>query len=403
MDGIRRVLEAVNYKVRYVQNFTDIDDKIIKRATEQNIPYHQLTQTFIDAYFEDMAQLNILPADRYPRATEYIPQMISVIERLIESGNAYIAESGDVWFEVHTFEGYGKLSKKKIDELEAGARVEVTEGKRDPNDFVLWKSAKPGEPFWESPWGPGRPGWHIECSAMAMQELGPTIDIHAGGEDLVFPHHENEICQSEAVTGKPFVRYWIHNGFVTIKNEKMSKSTGNFFTLRDILAQFSGPVLRFFLLRSHYRTPLQFSFEGVAEAKAALDKLVNTVHVHALSPAPTGDLSQEIDRLTDKFWAAVTDDFNFAEAIGILFEFNRVINTAEISSSPLQKLMSILGIEIQRETEVSQNVLNLLELRWNARQNRDFATADRLREELFDHHHIVVEDSKTEYRWKKLT
>ncbi|NBV42779.1 cysteine--tRNA ligase, partial [bacterium] len=254
-DCIRRVLAYAGYSVRYIQNFTDIDDKIINRANEAGVTVDQLTARYIDAYFEDMDRLGIQRADAYPRATEYVKQMLDLIQRLLDAGNAYQIPSGDVVFSVGTFSNYGKLSKKKLDDLEAGARVDIDSEKRHPGDFVLWKSAKPGEPAWDSPWGKGRPGWHIECSAMAMDELGPTIDIHAGGEDLVFPHHENEICQSECVTGKPFVRYWVHNGFVTIRDEKMSKSLGNFKTLRDVLAEYDGDVVRFFLLKVHYRSP----------------------------------------------------------------------------------------------------------------------------------------------------
>ncbi len=403
-DTMRRVLLAAGYSVRYVQNFTDIDDKIINRAAEAGIEYHTLTQRFIDAYMEDMGQLGISPADCYPRATEYLPQMIEMIGSLVASGHAYVSDTGDVWYSVDTFEGYGRLSRKKRDELIAGVRVDAMDGKRHPSDFVLWKSAKPGEPTWESPWGPGRPGWHIECSAMARQELGESIDIHAGGEDLIFPHHENEICQSEAVTHKPFVRYWVHNGFVTIDNEKMSKSLGNFFTIRDVLTQVSGQALRFFLLRSHYRTPLHYSLDGVKEAKVGLDKLVNTVNLHRDSPEAFGAVLSSIEVLKNRFWQAVSDDFNFSEAIGVLFDLSRMINTSEVSSGVLAELMGILGLESAALGEsITQEAEDLMKVRWDAKQNRDFGTADRLRIELLERFQILVEDTKTEYRWKKLT
>jgi len=402
-DVMRRVLTALGYRVKYVQNFTDIDDKIIQRSAHSGREYHALTREFIEAYMADMAQLGVIPADIYPRATQYLPQMIGMIEALIASGHAYVSPVGDVWYAVDTFDGYGRLSRKKRDELIAGARVDTVEGKRHPHDFVLWKSAKPGEPTWDSPWGPGRPGWHIECSAMARQELGDTIDIHAGGEDLVFPHHDNEICQSEAVTKKPFVRYWVHNGFVTIDNEKMSKSLGNFFTIRDVMKEVSGQALRFFLLRSHYRTPLNYSIHGVKEAKVALDKLVNTVMTHQDGADATGESLAEVQALEARFWASLTDDFNFAEAIGVLFDLSRYINISGGSSAPLARLMDVLGLATVAESvSLSDEERELLRVRWEAKQARDFATADRLRVELLDRFQIVVEDSKTEYRWKKL-
>ncbi len=274
-DCIRRHLAYRGYSVRFVQNFTDIDDKIIKRSNELGEDWRSLTDRFIAACLEDLVALNVLPAESYPRATAYIDQMQALISVLIDKKAAYVA-GGDVYFSVAAFPDYGKLSKKVLEDLVAGSRVGVSDIKKDPLDFVLWKSAKPGEPSWESPWGAGRPGWHIECSAMVLSSFGETIDIHAGGQDLIFPHHENEICQSECATGKSFSRYWLHNGFVTIRDEKMAKSAGNFFTIRDLLAKYSGEVVRFFLLKTHYRSPLGFSLEGLDESAQALSRLQHT-------------------------------------------------------------------------------------------------------------------------------
>ncbi len=399
-DAIRRVLAALGFQVKYVQNFTDIDDKIIQRATARGISTTELTTEFIQAYFDDMAKLNIMQASVYPKATDYVDQMIQMIQQLVDTDHAYPSPSGDVWYAVDTFAEYGKLSKKNRHDLEQGVRIELTNGKRHPHDFVLWKSSKPGEPFWDSPWGPGRPGWHIECSAMVFDTLGQTIDIHAGGEDLVFPHHENEICQSESVSNAPFAQYWIHNGFVTIKDEKMSKSTGNFFTLRDILAQTNGAALRFFLLKSHYRSPLQFSFEGIQEAQVALEKLFNTVRLHANSPAANVDVESAIGTHVNRFWDALCHDFNFAEGIGVLFDLSRLINATGCNSQPLDTLLEVLGLERPQEPElISSELLALMEQRWAAKKSRDFKTADALRDQLLQAG-ITIEDAGDHYRWK---
>lgn len=402
-DVMRRVFESLGYAVTYVQNFTDIDDKIIKRSAESGIGFHELTAQFIDAYMTDLGALGVRPADYYPRATDYVIHMIEMIEILLKKNHAYLSDQGDVWYSVASFDGYGKLSKKKMDELIAGARGDVTPGKRDAADFVLWKSVKPGEPSWPSPWGPGRPGWHIECSAMAREILGDTIDIHAGGADLIFPHHENEICQSESVSDKQFVRYWIHNGFVTIDNEKMSKSVGNFFAIRDVLTQVDGQVLRFFLLKSHYRMPLHYSLDGLKEAGVALEKLTNTARTHANSPACQESDAVAMAELHARFWSALTDDFNFPEAVGVLFDMSRLINTLGCCSSMLVESMEVLGLTLPIIDTISPEILAIMERRWAAKQNREFALADQLRIELIDHHQIVVEDSKTEYRWKKVS
>lgn len=404
-DILRRYLTYSGYTVRYIQNFTDIDDKILKRAAELGLDYSALAQQFIDAYFEDMDRLAIARADLYPRATQYIKPMLHIIQGLIDKGAAYVV-SGDVFFSVETFAPYGKLSKKILEDLEAGIRVEVNSAKRKPLDFVLWKSAKPGEPSWDSPWGLGRPGWHIECSAMAMTELGETIDIHGGGEDLVFPHHENEIAQSESFCGKPFARYWIHNGFVTIKNEKMSKSLKNFYTIREILEQFDGEDLRFFLARVHYRTPLNFSFEGLKESQQALARLYQCLREHGVTekPAASPELQQTLVDLKERFLHAMDDDVNSAEAIGVLFDLNRFVNSHGVGGNVLFELGRVLGLfqrPIQQEEILSPEAEALFAARKQARLARDFKKSDELRDELLNQHGIIVEDTPQGVRWKR--
>ena len=399
-DCIRRTLLTNGYAVTFVQNFTDIDDKIIARANERNIPTTQLTETFIDAFFQDMDQLNILRATTYPKATEYLPQMITFIQGLIDKKCAYVQE-GDVFFAIDKAHNYGKLSKKIIEDLIAGKRVDTLEKKENPLDFALWKAAKPNEPAWDSPWGPGRPGWHIECSAMALHTLGETIDIHGGGEDLIFPHHENEICQSECYTQKPLANYWIHNGFVTIKDEKMSKSKKNFFTIRDILKEFSGETLRFFLLKVHYRSPLNFSFDGLKEAEQALKKLKNTIV--QFPPKPEVPTSEEARRLEIKFHDALRNDFNFAEAIGILFELYHHIHATQANSQSLKNCASLLGL-LEKEEALEtppESVLELAAQRQAAKTAKDYAKADALRQEI-QSLGWSIEDTKDGSRWKKL-
>ena len=401
-DIVRRVLESQGHTVKFIQNFTDIDDKIIKRAQELNMPYTVLTQQFIEAYHEDFKQLNVKAADSYPRATAHIPEMIQMIQDLLDKGHAYEAH-GDIFFAIDTFEDYGKLSKKVLDDLEAGNRVEVDTEKKNPFDFVLWKSSKPGEPFWESPFGQGRPGWHIECSAMATKCLGDTIDIHAGGEDLVFPHHENEIAQSECCTSKPFANYWIHNGFVNIRNEKMSKSKKNFFTIREVLKEFEGETLRFFLLKVHYRTGLSFSFDGLTEAEQALERLHNTLkNVKTTDVTDKGD---EFTALEEKFMAALCDDFNTAEAIGVLFELNKVINTVQCGTSVLKRCGELLGLFYTAPTDeesLPQEVQALVEARIAAKKEKNFTQADAIRAQIQDEHGILIEDSREGLRWKRI-
>jgi cysteinyl-tRNA synthetase len=327
-DLLRRHLKASGYRVTFVRNITDIDDKIIKRARENGEPMTALTERFIRAYEEDCAALGVAPADHEPRATQYLPQIIDMVARLIERGHAYVGDNGDVYYSVASFAAYGRLSGKRVEDLRAGARVEIDESKRDPLDFVLWKAAKPGEPSWESPWGPGRPGWHIECSAMSVALLGPHFDIHGGGMDLKFPHHENEIAQTCAACGSEFVNVWVHNGFVRVDEEKMSKSLGNFFTVREVLELVRDPeVIRYFMLSSHYRGPINYSLENLEQADAALERLYNALQgVEAQASAPATDA-------TRRFLAAMDDDLNTPVAIAELQGLARLINTSKASGS----------------------------------------------------------------------
>jgi len=338
-DVVRRHLVHKGYRVKYVRNFTDIDDKIIKRAADTGTTWKEVAEKYTAEYLKDMAELGVDRPDVEPKATEHITEIIDIVKKLVERGYAYEA-GGDVFFAVRKFEGYGKLSGKPLDEMVSGSRVEVNEVKRDPLDFVLWKASKPGEPAWDSPWGPGRPGWHIECSAMSAKHLGETFDIHGGGMDLQFPHHENEIAQSEAATGKPFVKYWMHNGFVNVNREKMSKSLGNFFTIKEVLASYEPEAIRFFLLSTHYRNPIDFSDQSLKDARAALDRyytmkesLEDVLKGHSrksfveslLSPAAM-ELHQKAGAFREKFDEAMDDDFNTASAIGAVFELVRDVN-----------------------------------------------------------------------------
>jgi len=397
-DCMKRYLTYLGYHVNHVQNFTDIDDKIITRAHQLNISETELTEKFILAYFEDMNALNILPATTYPKATEFIPQIIEMIEKLINNGNAYAIE-GDVFFAIDTAKDYGKLSKKVVDDLIAGKRVDPSDKKKNPLDFALWKSAKAGEPKWPSPWGNGRPGWHIECSAMAYHTLGATIDIHAGGEDLIFPHHENEICQSECYTHQPLAKYWIHNGFVTIKDEKMSKSKNNFFTIRDVLKEFSGETIRYFLLKVHYRSSLNFSKNGLKEAEQALKKLHNTLTVFPPDDTP---LNEPLSLLKTKFHEALSADFNFAESLGVLFEIHHYIHQHQKGSQLLLDCGKLLGLFEQRPINDAppEEIIALSEQRTLAKKEKNFALADRLRAEILTQGWLL-EDTNTGIRYKK--
>jgi len=395
-DMISRYLRDRGYALTYVRNITDIDDKIIKRAAENKESIDSLTARFIQAMDEDAAALGMLKPDQEPRATQHIPAIIAMIGRLEKNGLAYRAANGDVYFAVNAFPGYGKLSGKHPDDLRAGARVEVQEAKNDPLDFVLWKAAKAGEPSWESPWGPGRPGWHIECSAMSTQCLGEHFDIHGGGLDLQFPHHENEIAQSEGATGRPFANYWIHNGFIRVDEEKMSKSLGNFFTIREVLAAYPAEVVRYFLLASHYRSPLNYSNENLDEARAALTRLYTALRG---SPATGPDTARD-SAAESEFHTVMEDDFNTSRAIAVLHglatrlnkEADRGVPEAVQIAATLRHLGSILGL-LQADAGdflqsgsaggISNEAIDrFIEQRTAARKARNFAEADRIRDQL---------------------
>ncbi|HET7674775.1 MAG TPA: cysteine--tRNA ligase [Gammaproteobacteria bacterium] len=393
-DTVARYLRARGYELTYVRNITDIDDKIIRRAAENGETVGELTQRMIEVTHADEAALGVLRPDMEPRATQAIDKMIAMIERLVASGYAYTADNGDVYYAVGRFADYGKLSGKKVDELRAGARVEVGEAKRDPVDFVLWKAAKPGEPSWPSPWGEGRPGWHIECSAMSTHALGNHFDIHGGGMDLQFPHHENEIAQSEAATGEPFVNVWMHNGFVQVDEEKMSKSLGNFFTVRDVLKRYRAEDVRYFILASHYRSPLNYSDENLASAHAGLERLYTALRGLEVGAAP------EASPYRDRFFAAMDDDFNTPVAISVLFDLAREINrlrdedmrAARGYAGLLVELGGVLGL-LQDDPErylrgaaggglPDEEIERFIIARADARKQRNFAEADRIRDEL---------------------
>jgi len=420
-DVVRSYLKYRGYDVVFVQNFTDIDDKMIKRAKEEGITVKQLAERFIKEYFTDADALRVKRADVHPRATEHIKEIIELIEKLIEKGYAY-AVDGDVYFAARKFKDYGKLSGQNLEELEAGARVEPGEKKKDPMDFALWKAKKEGEPCWGSPWGEGRPGWHIECSCMSMKYLGETIDIHGGGSDLIFPHHENEIAQSEAATGKPFARYFMHVGYLNVNNEKMSKSLGNFFTVREILKEYNPEVLRLFMLSTHYRSPINFSRELMDQARSALERLYNALYALKHLQEVTGDreLNQEerelLDRLRSlkqKFIDSMDDDFNTAEALGAIYEIVREANTnlKDTSSKKLVtytkelilELGDILGLfgDFGKEELVDEEILKLIEERQKARKEKNYALADKIRDELKDKG-VILEDTPSGVRWKKI-
>ena len=363
-DVLRRYFQYRGYDVTFVQNFTDIDDKVINKAKEEDVSYDTISTRFIEEYFKDAHGLGVHDADVHPLATENIPQILSLVQTLIEKGFAYAVENGDVYFRTEKFKSYGKLSHQPLEDLKAGARITVNDIKESPMDFALWKGAKPGEPSWESPWGAGRPGWHIECSAMANRYLGKTIDIHCGGEDLMFPHHENEIAQSEAANGRPFVHYWLHNAFLNIDNTKMSKSLGNFFTVREAADTYGYEPIRFFMLSAHYRSPINYSRESLTQAQAALERLYTAVdnldflvengEDRTLDKWET-ELIASFDQYRARFIEAMDDDFNTADAIGVLFELVRAVNTAMTAHTPsrqaakasldmIQELTNVLGL-----------------------------------------------------------
>ena len=409
-DMVSRWLRASGYDVTYVRNITDIDDKIIKRANENNESIAQLTQRFIDAMDEDSARLGVIRPDIEPKATEFVDGMLSMIVALVEKGFAYPAANGDVFYAVNKFEGYGKLSGKSLEDLRAGERVEVDSFKRDPMDFVLWKAAKPGEPSWDSPWGKGRPGWHIECSAMSSHHLGQHFDIHGGGQDLQFPHHENEIAQSEAAhshDGKPcqMVNYWMHNGFVRVDDEKMSKSLGNFFTIRTVLEKYDAEVVRFFILRAHYRSPLNYSDQHLDDAKSALTRLYTALR----GAEVTGAAVDWQHPLAMRFKEAMDDDFNTPEALAVLFDLaNEVNRTKDADSLRLLKaLAGVLGLLqrnpddfLQGDVTAELDVDGLIQARLTAKKNKNFAEADAIRKQLAEAG-IVLEDTPQGTTWRR--
>lgn len=417
-DTVRKYLQYRGYNVTFVSNFTDVDDKIIKAANELGEDVSELTSRFIDAYFADVEALGCSKADSHPRVTDHMVEIIDFIKVLVEKGYAYESQ-GDVYYRTRKFEGYGKLSHQSVDDLKVGARIQRGEKKEDALDFALWKAAKPGEIFWESPWGQGRPGWHIECSVMAREILGDTIDIHAGGQDLTFPHHENEIAQSEARTGKTFARYWMHNGYINIDNEKMSKSLGNFVLVNDIRKQIDPQILRFFMLSVHYRNPINYSQELVEQAEAGLERIRTSYEnvLHRLKT--TADLGDQhdvwmhkIEEVKQQFEVAMDDDFNTANGIAALFELSKLANTylleKQTSESVLKQFISILdsltavlGITLSKESEVLDEEIDaLIEERNQARKDRNFVRADEIRDQLKEMN-IILEDTAQGIRWKR--
>lgn len=443
-DIIYRYLRHSGYDVTYVRNYTDVDDKIINRANREGVDFREVTERFIAEFDRDMASLGVAVPTCQPKATEHIDDIIRIVQTLVDKGFAY-PSGGDVYFNVEKYDEYLKLSKRNLDDMKAGARIEVDERKAHPMDFVLWKEAKPGEPAWDSPWGKGRPGWHIECSAMSMRFLGETIDIHGGGKDLVFPHHENEIAQSEAATGKPFVRYWLHNGFVNINSEKMSKSLGNFFTIKEVLERYDAEALRFFLLTAHYRSPLDFSDQNVKEAEAGLDRIYSALArideltagcstgSGAVSPKnlnePCRELLEKVEQFSNRFREAMDDDFNTAQVLGIIFDVVRAVNRVVAEPGKLGKEIKTLLFQARQALEEAGEVLGvfrtrpevylekardrksaelgicrdeiegLIAERTAARAAKDFARSDAIRDGLLERN-IVLLDSPQGTTWR---
>ncbi len=421
-DVLRRYLEYSGYEVTFVQNFTDIEDKMINRANQEGITVKQLADRFIEEYYKDADALGIRRATHNPKATEHMPEIIALIEKLVEKGHAY-ATGGDVFFDVGSFPSYGVLAKQSLEELQSGARVEINERKRHPLDFALWKAKKEGEPSWPSPWGEGRPGWHIECSAMSMKYLGETLDIHSGGTDLTFPHHENEVAQAEAATGKPFVRYWIHNGYLLIDKEKMSKSLGNFLTARAALQKYPAKAIRLFMLSAHYRSPINFSEESLNQSLGAVERLENCwsdlEHARKNRKTTTDGSRNEFEALfkeyENRFTTAMDDDFNTAAALGILFEAVKTVNTYLKETQTLEEsflesaaeffrkidsVMGVLGLDAATGEEDAAEIEGLIAERNAARKNKDFKRSDTIRDDLAARG-ILLEDTPDGTKWKK--
>ena len=422
-DTVRRYFEYKGYEVNYVSNFTDVDDKIIRKAIEEGVDAETISKRYIAECKKDMEMMNVKPATKNPQATQEIGGMIEMINTLIEKGHAYVAADGTVYFRTKSFKEYGKLSHKNLDDLQSGFReIKVTgeEGKEDPTDFVLWKPKKEGEPFWVSPWGEGRPGWHIECSVMAKKYLGEEIDIHAGGEDLIFPHHENEIAQSECANGKTFANYWMHNAFLNIDNRKMSKSLGNFFTVREISEKYDLQVLRLFMLSAQYRSPLNFSADLMEASKNSLERIRTAAEHQAdcLKAAKEGEMTAEekqnqaaVEELVQKFETAMDDDFNTADAISAIFEIVRLSNSTISEASTkayvsyvketMDKLCDVLGIITEKKEEIlDSEVEDLIAKRQQARKDKNFALADEIRGQLLDMG-IILEDTREGVKWKR--
>lgn len=419
-DTLRRFFIFKGYDVKFVVNFTDIDDKLINKANDENTTVKKIAQRYIEAFVEDAKGLNLYDYSTInPKATDYINQMINFIDGLIKKGAAYNVD-GNVYFSIDSARDYGKLSKKNIEDLKSGARVDISEEKRNPMDFALWKKVKPGEPFWESPWGNGRPGWHIECSVMAKSILGDTIDIHSGGEDLQFPHHENEIAQSETLNEKPFANYWLHNGMITVDNQKMSKSLGNFFTIKEVAKEYDLEVLRFFLLSAQYRSPINFSRDVMDQNKSGLERLYNGKKnlEYLLDKTSENEINEEgkatikgIDKFRDEFVLAMEDDLNTADAVSSLFDLTKYINSnlneqssrevVEYAYNTLNELAKVLGILSKKDEILEEEILELIEKRSEARKNKDYKLSDEIRDSLKDKG-ILLEDTAEGVKWKRI-
>lgn len=418
-DTLRRYLEYRGYKVNFVQNFTDIDDKIIKKAIEENSDYKTVSEKYIKEFWTDAKGLNFREATVHPKATENIDEIINIITTLVEKGYAYPVENGDVYFSPKKFSGYGKLSHQPLEELEAGARINIGELKREPMDFALWKGAKPGEPYWESPWGKGRPGWHIECSAMVHRFLGNTIDIHCGGQDLIFPHHENEIAQSECCNGVPFSHYWMHNGYINVDNVKMSKSLGNFFTVRDVAEKYGYEPIRYLMISSQYRSPINYSVDIIEQCKASLQRLYTCrnnldfalENATDIVPENAEEIKKQLDSRREQFIEAMDDDLNTADGISAVFELVKDINVNVIESKSAElikyaidlfdELTNVLGLVYNRDTgSLDEEIEKLIEARQNARKEKNWAEADRIRDEL-KAQGIVLEDTPQGVKWHR--